>query len=204
MTTRIELRQALRLRLEDDSPAPLWDDASLNAAIAAAVRAYGGVFPRQVTTGVTVPEAATRVSLSTEIAPGRVTRITDAAGIWAPPWSASAERPGARGQAWRIWGKDLLLAEPAAASGAGIWQIEHLAGREPPASDGDSLDILPGDEPILLCLAESSALARRAVEDAKRGMRSETGARAEAAQRQAERLLQRRKRRASGGRLSPA
>lgn len=203
MTTRLALREALRLRLEDDSPSPLWDDSVLNMAIATAVQAYGAVFPRQATTGVTVPEAATHVTLSVEIAPGRVARVTDAAGIWVPPWSGSAERPGERSQAWRIWGSELLLAEPAAASGAGIWQIEHLAGREPPASDGDSLDILPGDDPILLSLAEASALARRAVEDAKRGIRSEAGSRAEAAQRQADRLMQRRKRRASGSRLSP-
>ncbi|MBA2596818.1 MAG: hypothetical protein H0V00_09370, partial [Chloroflexia bacterium] len=60
MTTRIELRTALRLRLEDSGITPLWDDATLNECLAAAISAYGVAVPRQVTTGVTVPAGATR------------------------------------------------------------------------------------------------------------------------------------------------
>jgi hypothetical protein len=198
MTTRAELRTALRLRLEDDGVAPLWDDAALNDMLGAAVRAYGVAFPQQVTTGVNVPAGATRVTTGATIEPGRIARITDAAGIWVEPWPAGAECRGERGQAWRWWSGDLILAEPAAASGAGLWQIEHLAGRVPPASDGEAVDVLPGDEEIVLGFAAAAALSRRAVEDAKRGVRSDAGARAEAARLGAERLIARRNRRARG------
>jgi hypothetical protein len=202
MTTRVELRAALRLRLEDDGPAPLWDDATLNEVLAAAIRAYGVAFPRQVTTGVTVPAGATRVITGTTIEAGRIARITDAAGIWVEPWPAGADDRHERGQAWRWWSGDLILAEPAAASGAGIWTIEHLAGRLPPATDGEAVDLLPGDEEIVLAFAEAAALSRRAVEDAKRGVRGDAGARAEAARLAAERLVARRLRRARGSRLA--
>ena len=37
MPTRAELRSMVRLRLEDTSPTPLWDDATLNDALGAAI-----------------------------------------------------------------------------------------------------------------------------------------------------------------------
>lgn len=199
MTTRAELRDALRGRLEDAGDSPLWDDATLDLLLAAAIRAYGMAFPRQVTTGVTVPAGATRVATGTALDAARIARITDAAGIWVAPWPAGAERPGQRGQAWRWWGEELILAEPAAASGAGLWTVEHLAGREPPDSDSDPLDLLPGDEEIVLGFAEAAALSRRATEDAKRGIPSTTAARADAARAATAYLIQRRKRRARNG-----
>ena len=202
MTTRAELRTALRARLEDSGGSPLWDDVTLNEMLAAAVRAYGTAFPRQVTTGVTVPAGATRIVTGTTIDPERIARVTDAAGIWVAPWPAEAECPHEIGQAWRWWSGDLILAEPAAASGAGIWMIEHLVGRTPPATDGEAVDVIPGDEEIVLGYAAAAALARRATEDAKRGIASNAGDRAEAARQATERLIQRRRRRARGGRLT--
>ncbi len=198
MTTRAEMRGVLRVRLEDEGSGPLWDDAALDAVIGAAIRAYGAAFPRQVTTGVTVPAGAMRVASGTSIEPGRIVRVTDAAGIWVAPWPPWEERPGERGQAWRWWADELILAEPAATSGAGIWSVEHLAGRLPPETDGDAIDVLPGDEEIVLGFAEAAALSRRAVEDAKRGVRGDAGVQAEEARAAAERLIAARKRRVRG------
>ena len=200
MPTRAEIRAALRLRLEDTGGSPLWDDATLNEAIAAAVRAYGAAFPKQVTTGVTVPAGETRIATGTTIDAARITRVTDAAGIWVPPWPPWEEQTAGtdRGQAWRWWGSDLILAEPATSSTAGIWSVEHLAGRTPPTTDGEAVDVLPGDEEILMALAAAAALARRAVEDAKRGARADTASRADAARHDADRLIAARRRRARG------
>ena len=198
MTTRLELRTALRLRLEDTGPTPLWDDATLNESLAAAIRAYGVTAPRQVTTGVTVPAGATKVATGATLDPDRIARVTDAAGIWVPPWPPWEDRPGQRspGQAWRWWSDELILAEPAAVSSSGLWTVEHLTGRTPPAADGDAVDVHPGDEEIVLGYAQAATLARRAVEDAKRGLRTDAAARAESARAEAERLLGRRGRRA--------
>lgn len=201
MTTRAELRADLRLRLEDSGSAPLWDDATLNEILAAAIRAYGAAFPRQVTTGVTVPAGATRVATGAVLDAGSISRITDAAGIWVEPWPPGAEERCERGQAWRWWGSELILAEPAPPSIAGLWTVEHLAGRQPPASDAEAVDLLPGDEEVVLRYAQAAALSRRAVEDAKRGIPSDAAARAEAARNEAERLIALRKRHARGGRV---
>jgi hypothetical protein len=198
MPTRADLRTALRLHLEDTGPTPLWDDTTLNESIAAAIRAYGVAVPRQVTTGVTVPAGATKVATGVTLDPDRIARVTDAAGIWVPPWPPWEDHPGQRtpGQAWRWWADELILAEPAASSAAGLWTVEHRTGRTPPATDGEALALLPGDEIIVLTYAQAAALARRAVEDAKRGLRTDAAARAESAREEAERLLGRRGRRA--------
>jgi hypothetical protein len=203
MTTRAELRTALRLRLEDSGATPLWDDATLDEALAKAIRTYGAAFPRQTTTGVTVAAGATQVATGVTLDPERITRVTDAAGIWVPPWPPWEDRTGQRspGQAWRWWDGDLILAEPAAASAAGVWTIEHLTGRTPPATDGEAVDMLPGDEELVLAFAAAAALARRAVEDTKRRVRSDAGARAGAARQEAETLLRQRRRHARGGRV---
>ncbi len=202
MTTRAEIRASLRLRLEDGDVAPLWDDSVLNDAIATAIGVYGGAFPRQVTTGLTLTAGSTRVDSPVPIDGRRVARVIDALGILVTPWPLDLEHGSSQlrgqGQAWRWWGDTLILAEPVAASAAGIWTIEHLAGRQLPAADGDELDVLPGDEPILLALAESTALSRRASEDAKRGLTSDAGVRASAARSEADRLVAQRKRRARG------
>ncbi len=202
MTTRAEIRASLRLRLEDGDVAPLWDDSVLNDAIATAIGVYGGAFPRQVTTGLTLTAGATRVDSPVPIDGRRVARVIDALGILVTPWPLDLEHGATQlrgqGQAWRWWGDTLILAEPVAASAAGIWTIEHLSGRQLPAADGDELDVLPGDEPIVLALAESTALSRRASEDAKRGLTSDAGVRASAARSEADRLVAQRKRRARG------
>ena len=202
MTTRANIRASLRLRLEDIDTAPLWDDPVLNDAIATAIGMYGGAFPRQATTGLTVTAGTTRVESPVPIDGRRIARVIDALGILVSPWPLDLERglPPVlgRGQAWRWWGDALVLAEPVATSAAGIWTVEHLAGRELPTSDDDELDILPGDEPIVLALAASAILSRRAAEDAKRGLTSDAGARATAARTEAERLIAQRKRRARG------
>lgn len=193
----------MRLRLEDGDIAPLWDDAVLNDAIATAIGAYGGAFPRQVTTGLTVAAGATRVDSPVSIDARRIARVLDALGILVTPWPLDLEHGAPHrcgpGQAWRWWGNTLILAEQVAASAAGIWTIEHQSGRQLPAADGDELDVLPGDEPIVLALAASAILSRRASEDAKRGITSDAGARATAARTDADRLIAQRKRRARGG-----
>jgi hypothetical protein len=138
MPTRADLRTALRLHLEDTGPTPLWDDTTLNESIAAAIRAYGVAVPRQVTTGVTVPAGATKVATGVTLDPDRIARVTDAAGIWVPPWPPWEDRPGQRtpGQAWRWWADELILAEPAASPPlvSGPSSTAPAAPRPPPTA----------------------------------------------------------------------
>jgi hypothetical protein len=205
MATRAALRGALRERLEDDSATPLWSDAALNEYLANAIRSYGARFPRPAT-GVTGPLAlgATSAPLPQGIADAGVVAVRDARGRDVP---RMAERPGpapdeAAGlpQAWRVWAGTLRLQRPTRGDEAGVWQIDHLAGREPVDDDGSAQPIEAGDEPIVVALAAAQVLERRAVEDAKRGTRTEAlEARAAGFRAEAERLTAGRKRRARGG-----
>ena len=194
MTTRAELRTALRGRLEDAGASPLWDDAALNEAIGEGVRAYGARVPRQATASVAVAEGATSAPVA-GVDPDRVVRVRDGTGAAVPRWSESDDGTGP-GQAWRWWDGALQLARPAA---AGTWQVEHLAGRTPPADDAAAVDLGPGDEEVVLALARAAALRRRATEEAKRGLPPAAAPLARAAADDAERLLAAGRRRARGG-----
>jgi hypothetical protein len=104
---------------------------------------------------------------------------------------------GGVAQAWRWWEATLHLRRPAT---AGTWRIEYLAPRTVPSDDVGQVDLLPGDEEIVVALAVATALRRRATEDGKRGAGpSGLAALAEAARAEATRLLNARRRRARGG-----
>ena len=209
MTTRLELRSALRRRLEDMGASPLWDDATLNECLTGAVRRYGTHVPREVTTTVEVAAGVTSVPVaSPTIEESRIVRVLDEAGAQVPRGQDAPgdAQPGAgmeaTGQAWRWWGGALLLHRPAARTGS--WRIEHLGSRELPGDDTTPADLLPGDEEIVIALAAATALRRRVVEEAKRGSAGNTiEIAAEAAERDAEHLLAQRHRRIRGGWLAP-
>ena len=167
MTTRLALRTALRLRLEDTTATPLWDDASLNEALAGAMGRYGARVPIERRLGVTIPAATTTVAVTTPLTTRQVVRVLDARGEPVARAWGQAPRAG-DGQAWRWWGGSLVLALPLGS--AQVWTIEYLGTRPLPADDVTAVEIEPGDEELVVGLAASAALTRRAVEDAKRGL----------------------------------
>lgn len=206
MTTRAELRAALRLRLEDGATgSPLWDDATLDDALASGIRAYGARLPKEAVAIVEVAAGdravAVPLSVGGAIDPARIVRVLDPGGAAVPrqaadePSPVGSERLGP--QAWRWWDGALLFRRPAI---GGAWRIEYLAPRLVPATDGAAVDVAPGDEEIPLALALASALERRVIEDGKRGSPpAGLAALAAAARAEAGRLLTARRRRVRGG-----
>jgi hypothetical protein len=198
MTTRADLRADLRLRLEDAGPAYLWSDAMLNAAIADAIRRYGGIVPQEATGSVAASSGDRRLAFTPgTIDPARIVRVRDPDGHPVPRWRDD-DLPADRAQGWRWWNDGLDLAMPAA---GGAWSVDHRTGRQPPADDAASAAILPGDEPAVLGLALAVALERRAAEEAKRGaapFADTLMAMAATARRDAETALDRRRARAAG------
>jgi len=205
MTTRLDLRTSLRLRLEDTSETPLWDDASLNDFLAEAVRGYGTRFPMEQTTVVSVGAGETTVAVTPDLAADHVMRVFDSEGHLVPRQHAfeptdTGSTGFATAQAWRWWGTSLVLAHGAT---AGTWTIDYLSGRTLPADDVITVEVIAGDEDIVVLLAAATALHRRAVEDGKRGLGRvgslPTAGTAESLQEQAEHLMRLRRRRARGG-----
>jgi hypothetical protein len=206
MTTRLELRTAVRRRLEDTSGSPLWDDTALNDFLAEAMRRYGARFPKELSTTVNINAGATSAAVTPALTAAQVVRVFDGAGQLVLRQKATEPDAGLAGlvmaQAWRWWGSMLVLAQPAATTGT--WQIDYLGGRTLPNDDVAAVDVVAGDEDIVSLLAAATALRRRAIEDGKRGLGRGAGNgpianSAERFQNEAERLIAARQRRARGG-----
>ncbi|HEY8447625.1 MAG TPA: hypothetical protein VIL01_11020 [Thermomicrobiales bacterium] len=197
MTTRAELRSAVRQRLEDTGATPLWDDAALNDFLAEAMHTYGSRFPAERSVSVAVASGATSVPVQPPLDRSQVVRVVDGAGRVVPRMRRR-EGNATGEQAWDWWGSELVLAAPAV---AGTWRIDYLGSRSLPADDVTTVEIREGDEEIVVALAAAIALRRRAVEDGKRGVGSDgaMAALADRFAREAERLIEARWRRARGG-----
>jgi hypothetical protein len=191
--------------LEDTGGSPLWDDAALNDFLAEAMRRYSVRFPQELSTTANVTAGDTEVAVTPAIEASRVMRVFDEAGRPVPRQQAiepdAAALTGlATAQAWRWWGVTLVLARAAGATGT--WRIDYLGGRILPGDDVTAVDVVAGDEDVVVLLAAAIALRRRAVEDGKRGLTrgaATVSVSAEVLQNEAERLIAARRRRARGG-----
>ena len=176
MTTRLDLRTSLREHLEDTGSAPLWSDAALNEWLAQAVREYGVRIPLQVTaTTAAVAAGDLMIALPAGVAAEAVVAVRNAAGATVPraddrvAGTAPALRTGGA-QGWNVWGGTLRFRRPATgADELGAWSIDALGGRELIGNDLDPQPVAAGDEPVIVALAATLALARRAAENGKRG-----------------------------------
>lgn len=204
MTTRLELRTSVRRRLEDTGAVPVWDDATLNDLIGDAIRRYGARSPAERSVTVVVGAGAQNVPVTPALAAEAVVRVLTPAGeVVARMISPLADGEPAPGQAWRWWNGTLLLATGAE---AGAWQIDYLGARTLPVDDISAVEVIAGDEEIVVLMTAAAALRRRAVEDGKRGTQRGTeaiSAVAEALDREAEARMRSRKRRVRGGHLTP-
>lgn len=193
MTTRADLRASLRIRLEDPTPNPLWSDTILHDFLAEALHRYSARFPLQQTMTVAAVGGELVLPIGLPLAVRDIGRVRLPNGSILPP-----AREDDRAFGWSFWNGALVLNRPAL---AGNWQIEYLALRNLPNDDVSSLDLLSGDEEIIVQFAASSALLRRSVEAGKRGMDSSSLALvrvAEAYERAANSLIRTRQRRALG------
>lgn len=144
-------------------------------------------------------EGATRVTVAAGIDPGRIVRVLDGLGRVIPRLMTTDDREAVTGEAqgWRWWDGALILRCPAT---AGTWRIESLGGRTIPIDDVSPVDLVAGDDEIIVLLAGATALRRRAIADGKRGHRPrEIATLAETMQGDAMRLIATRRRRARGG-----
>lgn len=210
MINRLQLRSMVRQRLEDTGPDPLWDDAFLNDAIAEGVRRYSTHLQRQEVAAISVLSGDVEIEMPESVNALRIVRIFDDRGQLWPRWEGSGERPPVPGadlgvDTWRVWGTMVLLGRPAARSG--LWRIEHLVHRSTPMNDTEALDIQVNDEDILIALACSVALSRRAISEGKRytgrsGVHPLAAA-ARSAEADADRMFWARTHRARSGSLDP-
>lgn len=170
MTNRQQLRDMLRNRLQDHGPDPLWSDEFLNDAIAEGIRRYSTSMPRQAVSAIAVLQGDQEIDMPDDVNVLRVVRVFNDRGQLIPRWEGTGEAPpvpgGSAGTTWRAWANTILLGQMVTRSG--VWRIEHMVHREPPVDDLEPLDIQANDEDILVALALSVALSRRAISEGKR------------------------------------
>lgn len=211
MTTRPEMRAMLRHRLEDSGPDPLWSDEVLNDAIAEAIRRYSTHVPRQEVAAVAVMAGDREIEMPENVNSLRVARVFDDRGTLWSRWEGSGQAPpvpmGPAGgtPTWRVWGTMLLLGMPAQRTS--LWRVEHLVHRDAPVADATPIDIQPNDEDIIVALALSVALSRRAISEGKRYIGKAgvhpLAAAARSAQVDADKMFWARTHRVRGGSLDP-
>ncbi len=201
MTTRLDLRFALRRKLEDTGINPLWDDALLNDTLWNSLVRLGARIPLEASVSVPIPPNTTSIVVSPTIPNERLLRVIDARGELVP--AAVEFGPSGLGEAraWRWFNGTLLLTRPLGMGEA--WTIEYRAVRTMPADDVTPVQIEPEDEPILIAMAAETILRRYATEQMKRhGVARVPLACAEAMMAEADRLLRDRRRNVRSGVLA--
>lgn len=202
MTTRLDLRTAVRQRVQDESVTPLWSDSTLNEFLSAALGRYGVLFPREANATTLVAAGVTSFAVSAVSEPGRIVRVLDDQAVVVPAQQGfdTNGQSGPVAQTWRWWNGSVVLATPAPRTGN--WTVEHRTRRTLPADDVTAADIIAGDEEIVVLLAAAAALRRQLVAEGKQGLgrgRDPLALAAETARLEADRLIAGRRRRAHGG-----
>ena len=201
MTTRLDLRLALRRKLEDTGAAPLWDDVLLNEALWNSLVRFGVRIPLEATTSVAISAGATTIPVVPILPRNRVLRVIDARGELVPEEIEHGPSGPGEARCWRGWNGSVLLSR--ALGIAETWTIEYRATRIMPADDTSAVQIQLEDEPILIAMAAEVVLRRRAVEEMKRnGVARVPLALAEAMMAEADRLLADRRRAIRSGVLA--
>ncbi|MFP5372938.1 MAG: hypothetical protein ACLGI3_19650, partial [Actinomycetes bacterium] len=120
MPTRVQIRAQIRTRLEDLGTGILWDDQTVNDAIAAALLRYGARMPGHRTRTIDLPAGSTSQPIPTPpddpdgIDPARIVRVLDERGEVVPrSRPIPDDEAGAIAQGWRVWDGALLLERPA-------------------------------------------------------------------------------------------
>lgn len=178
MVTRLELRNSLRIRLQDEGTlSPLWTDAQCNEFLAQALREYGRWEPAQAAASVVVAPGATSITAPVAVT-GPVVRVRDGAGNDVPPMTdgvaGSAARMAYHEQAWRLWAGSIVLQRAVGDAEAGDWALDYLAQRVWPSGDSDPVPIEPGREPVVVALGAWQGARHREMEDYKRGAKMPT------------------------------
>jgi hypothetical protein len=192
MTTMADMRARVRMRLEETTPA-IWTDAEIDEGITGALEAYSWLFPKEATTGITVPANATSVALPTGAI--EVRRVVLADGTVVPKRGAPRGVVSGEELAWEVFAGLLHFSRTLAAQTLTVWYTTAMTLADLPAAD-EGLIVLGG---------VAQALEARAIQEFKRGGPS-SGASDHAplqrAQAAFEREVHRRKRRVRAGLVS--
>lgn len=195
MTTRATIRTSLRERLGEPASGGFWTDAELNTNIANATQAYAIRMPTRSRTAQAIVANTSSYTVPADCL--TIKRVEDQNGIQLT--NRTPENPRRMWDTLYGWfqeGRQLIIT-PAPTYNQTV-TLTYIPTRTPVTDDVAAIPIEPGDELILLALAEADAWNRRAGHEAARGINGEARRREESARREADQLIKARSRRAVG------
>jgi hypothetical protein len=162
MTTRLDLRLALRQKLEDIGISPLWDDPLLNEMIWNALVRFSARVPLEAVLSQSIPAATTSIPVTPALTRDRIIRVFDGNGQQVPEAQSADLAQSGEALTWRWWNGTLRLNR--VLDIAEIWTIEYRAVRNMPSDDVTDLELQPEDVPVVIALAAEAVMRRRAIE----------------------------------------
>ncbi|HEX3723282.1 MAG TPA: hypothetical protein VHV31_10850 [Nitrolancea sp.] len=165
MMTLGDVRDRLRIRLEDSSGTPLWTDATLDEGLRRALDDYSQWNPVESTTTFTATAGAT--SQAVPAGAKHLVRIVDPTG-WVIPekHGLSLRYAGDEELCWMTFGGTIFFARPLAAGDYTIWST---GARAWPAAEDDVFPVDDSDLSLIVAIAAVYALEVRGTQEWKRG-----------------------------------
>lgn len=167
---RPTIRAMVRSLLDDESGAPLWSDAAINAGLGRAMLKYGGELPQRLTVTIAATAGLVALALPAAVVARTIAAVRNPIGNEIPKRHGLAVAPGSGyAQSYHPWAALLRLQAPVAASEAGAWSVDYWGPRFAVEDDTSEQPIDPGDEHLVALLTAAQLVARRQADDAKRG-----------------------------------
>ena len=155
MATMADVRERVRLRLEEASAA-VWSDDDLDEGITSALELYNERFPLEATATAAIAANGTNVPMPVNAR--SVVRVTLEDGAVVPKRAAPVERTADEAQAWETFAGTIWFTRPLQAQTLTVW---HLTGHT-------VSDVPEGDVGLLVLGAVWKALEQRSVQELKR------------------------------------
>jgi hypothetical protein len=164
MMTLTEIRNQVRLRLEDTGTTTSWSDEEIDAGLRQALDTYSFRSPAEQRMEIPVASGDSSIELPEEVR--KVVRVIDPRGAVVPPQTIPLRGTVGSEQAWEVWGNRLEFSRTLPEGSVQIW---YLGSRTFPESDSEPVPVPDEDVSLLGLGAAAWCLEQRAVADWKRG-----------------------------------
>jgi len=165
MATLGDVRDRLRIRLEDTTVAPLWSDTALDEGLKRALDAYSQWSPNESVSTFTAADGDTSATLPSGALD--VLDVVNPNGWTIPPLTGDRLRySGDEELSWSVFAGSLRFARPLS---AGTYTVYSTGARAWPADDDSEFPVVDSDLGLILAGATVYALEVRGTQEWKRG-----------------------------------
>jgi hypothetical protein len=164
MMTLADVREQVRLRLEDTGTTTSWSDEEIDASLRQALAHHSHRFPAEQRMGIPVSPGDSSIELPDELQ--KVVRVIDPRDMVVPPQTIPLRGVAGSEQAWEVWGNRLEFSRMLPEGTVQLW---YLGARSFPEEDSGPVPVPDEDVSLLVLGSVAWCLEQRAVADWKRG-----------------------------------